>query len=129
MNKVGPYFNPQETYHYYSLPMCRPDKVNTGPRYVWAFSDTLVCLQVEARSLTLGEVLAGDRMAESMYRVGFKGKTLLILLIIAMLSPLSISSIESFDQKELCTVELGQDTLEQLKEAIEDLYYFEFVFG
>jgi len=28
VNKVGPYFNPQETYHYYSLPVCRPDKVN-----------------------------------------------------------------------------------------------------
>lgn len=27
VNKVGPYFNPQETYHYYSLPVCRPDKV------------------------------------------------------------------------------------------------------
>ena len=28
VNKVGPYFNPQETYHYYSLPVCRPEKVN-----------------------------------------------------------------------------------------------------
>ena len=27
VNKVGPYFNPQETYHYYSLPVCRPEKV------------------------------------------------------------------------------------------------------
>lgn len=27
VNKVGPYSNPQETYHYYSLPVCRPDKV------------------------------------------------------------------------------------------------------
>ena len=26
-NKVGPYFNPHETYHYYQLPVCRPDKV------------------------------------------------------------------------------------------------------
>lgn len=29
VNKVGPYFNPQETYHYYSLPVCRPDRVGT----------------------------------------------------------------------------------------------------
>ena len=28
VNKVGPYFNPQETYHYYSLPVCRPEKVS-----------------------------------------------------------------------------------------------------
>jgi transmembrane 9 superfamily protein 1 len=27
VNKVGPYSNPQETYHYYSLPVCRPAKV------------------------------------------------------------------------------------------------------
>lgn len=28
VNKVGPYFNPQETYHYYSLPICRPKRVS-----------------------------------------------------------------------------------------------------
>ena len=28
VNKVGPYFNPHETYHYYQLPVCRPEKVN-----------------------------------------------------------------------------------------------------
>ena len=27
VNKVGPYYNPQETYHYYSLPVCVPQKV------------------------------------------------------------------------------------------------------
>lgn len=27
VNKVGPYHNPQETYHYYTLPVCRPEKV------------------------------------------------------------------------------------------------------
>jgi transmembrane 9 superfamily protein 1 len=54
VNKVGPYFNPHETYHYYSLPVCRPSKV-------------------EHKSLTLGEVLDGDRMAKSMYVIKFKG--------------------------------------------------------
>lgn len=28
VNKVGPYFNPHETYHYYQLPVCRPQKVS-----------------------------------------------------------------------------------------------------
>lgn len=28
VNKVGPYHNPQETYHYYTLPVCRPEKVS-----------------------------------------------------------------------------------------------------
>lgn len=30
VNKVGPYHNPQETYHYYTLPVCRPDKVSVS---------------------------------------------------------------------------------------------------
>uniref|UniRef100_A0A673VYK4 Transmembrane 9 superfamily member n=1 Tax=Salmo trutta TaxID=8032 RepID=A0A673VYK4_SALTR len=28
VNKVGPYHNPQETYHYYTLPVCRPKEVD-----------------------------------------------------------------------------------------------------
>lgn len=28
VNKVGPYHNPQETYHYYTLPVCSPEKVS-----------------------------------------------------------------------------------------------------
>lgn len=28
VNKVGPYHNPQETYHYYTLPVCRPKEVS-----------------------------------------------------------------------------------------------------
>jgi len=27
VNKVGPFYNPHETYHYYQLPVCRPEKV------------------------------------------------------------------------------------------------------
>lgn len=30
VNKVGPYHNPQETYHYYTLPVCRPEKVSVS---------------------------------------------------------------------------------------------------
>ncbi|XP_038052183.1 transmembrane 9 superfamily member 1-like [Patiria miniata] len=87
VNKVGPYFNPHETYHYYQLPVCRPEKVET-------------------RSLTLGEILDGDRMAVSLYDVKFKENEL---------------------NKELCIVTLKDADLKQIKEAIEDLYYFEFV--
>ncbi|KAK2560122.1 Transmembrane 9 superfamily member 1 [Acropora cervicornis] len=87
VNKVGPYFNPQETYHFYSLPVCRPEKV-------------------EHRSLTLGEVLDGDRMAVAMHEIHFK---------------------EAVQNKVLCTVTLKEKDVERLKEAIEDLYYFEFV--
>ena len=27
VNKVGPYYNPHETYPYYTLPVCRPQEV------------------------------------------------------------------------------------------------------
>lgn len=53
-------------------------------------------------------MLDGDRMAKSMYDINFK---------------------EPVDTAKLCTVELNQEQVEQLKLAIEDLYYFEFVVG
>ena len=28
VNKVGPYFNVHETYHYYEIPVCTPEKVS-----------------------------------------------------------------------------------------------------
>jgi len=87
VNKVGPYWNPQETYHFYSLPICRPSKI-------------------EHRSLTLGEVLDGDRMARSLYKIKFK---------------------QNIEDARLCTNELKEKDIETLKSAIEDFYYFEFV--
>ncbi|XP_076457031.1 transmembrane 9 superfamily member 1-like [Babylonia areolata] len=87
VNKVGPYFNPHETYHYYQLPVCRPEKV-------------------EHKSLTLGEVLDGDRMALSLYGIGFKRDVV---------------------RQELCRVKYSDTDLTLLRNAIEDLYYFEFV--
>eukprot|EP00052_Salpingoeca_macrocollata_P016687 m.134589 g.134589 ORF g.134589 m.134589 type:complete len:587 (+) comp20140_c0_seq1:145-1905(+) len=87
VNKVGPYFNTHETYHYYSLPVCHPDKI-------------------VHRSLTLGEVLDGDRMAEALYKIHFKKDATNTLL---------------------CEVDLTNEDVEQLHSAIEDLYYFEFI--
>lgn len=87
VNKVGPYFNPHETYHYYQLPVCRPTKI-------------------EHKSLTLGEVLDGDRMAVSLYELNFK---------------------KDEQRRELCKVKFSENDLRLLRDAIEDLYYFEFV--
>lgn len=87
VNKVGPYFNPHETYHYYSLPVCRPDKV-------------------EHRSLTLGEVLDGDRMAVAMYDIKFN---------------------QNVKDIVLCTESLKLKDIDELRHAIEELYYFEFI--
>ncbi|XP_069044171.1 transmembrane 9 superfamily member 1 [Lepisosteus oculatus] len=87
VNKVGPYHNPQETYHYYTLPVCRPK-------------------EVRHKALSLGEVLDGDRMAESLYEIRFR---------------------ENAERKALCELTLTEKEVEQLKEAVEELYYFEFV--
>ncbi|XP_033026185.1 transmembrane 9 superfamily member 1 [Lacerta agilis] len=87
VNKVGPYHNPQETYHYYQLPVCSPENIRH-------------------KSLTLGEVLDGDRMAESMYEIRFR---------------------ENVDKKVLCEMKLTPEQVERLRQAIEELYYFEFV--
>ncbi|XP_057308741.1 transmembrane 9 superfamily member 1-like [Hydractinia symbiolongicarpus] len=87
VNKVGPYFNPHETYHYYSLPVCRPDKV-------------------EHRSLTLGEVLDGDRMAVAMYDIKFN---------------------QNVKDIVLCAESLKLKDIDELRHAIEELYYFEFI--
>jgi transmembrane 9 superfamily protein 1 len=64
--------------------------------------------KIEHRSLTLGEVLDGDRMAKSMYDIKFG---------------------MNVELAKLCNVELSADDLKKLQLAIEDLYYFEFVVG
>ena len=33
VNKVGPYFNKHETYHFYGLPVCRPKEVPSSPTH------------------------------------------------------------------------------------------------
>ncbi|XP_066985365.1 transmembrane 9 superfamily member 1-like [Macrobrachium rosenbergii] len=87
VNKVGPYFNPHETYHYYQMPVCRP-KI------------------IEHKSLTLGEVLDGDRMAKSDYVIKFK---------------------ENMQDRKLCDLVLADLEVQYLRESIEEHYYFEFV--
>uniref|UniRef100_A0A1I8JKR5 Transmembrane 9 superfamily member n=1 Tax=Macrostomum lignano TaxID=282301 RepID=A0A1I8JKR5_9PLAT len=87
VNKVGPYFNPHETYHYYQLPVCRP-------------------ATIVHKSMSLGELLDGDRMAQSMFDIRFG---------------------QDAADKVLCSKQLSAADLEQLRTAVEDLYYFEFV--
>ena len=61
--------------------------------------------EIKHRPLTLGEVLDGDRMAYSLYQIQF---------------------LKPEKQRTLCTVKLTTDDIEKLKEAIRELYYFEF---
>ncbi|KAG1714191.1 Transmembrane 9 superfamily member 1 [Nymphon striatum] len=87
VNKVGPYSNPHETYHYYELPICRPEKI-------------------VHKSLSLGEVLEGDRMAFSEFKFSFKANT---------------------EKEVLCQQTLSKEDVDKLSHAIENFYYFEFV--
>ncbi|XP_019169861.1 PREDICTED: transmembrane 9 superfamily member 1 [Ipomoea nil] len=54
VNKVGPYYNPQETYNYYSLPFCRASE-NAPHR--WG---------------GLGEVLGGNELIDSQINIKFQ---------------------------------------------------------
>ena len=56
--------------------------------------------------MTLGEVLDGDVMVESMYKLRFK---------------------EDLDVTDLCSLNINKEELLQFHEAIENQYYFEFV--
>lgn len=52
MNKVGPLENPQETYEYYHLPFCKPEKI-------------------EEPGEGLGEALMGFELRGSVYDINF----------------------------------------------------------
>ncbi|KAL5579932.1 hypothetical protein UlMin_012374 [Ulmus minor] len=53
VNKVGPLHNPSETYQYYDLPFCRPDPVIR-------------------KMESIGEVLSGDRLTNTLYNLNFR---------------------------------------------------------
>eukprot|EP01116_Phalansterium_solitarium_P004253 TRINITY_DN151_c0_g2_i1.p1 TRINITY_DN151_c0_g2~~TRINITY_DN151_c0_g2_i1.p1 ORF type:complete len:595 (+),score=210.79 TRINITY_DN151_c0_g2_i1:115-1899(+) len=53
VNKIGPYSNPTETYEYYSLPFCAPDKIVRPPQ-------------------NMGRRVTGDRAANSLYKLPFR---------------------------------------------------------
>lgn len=53
VNKIGPYSNPSETYEYYTLPFCAPDKI-------------------QHKHASLGEDLKGDHKVNSLYDIRFR---------------------------------------------------------
>lgn len=60
VNKVGPYNNPQETYNYYSLPICQPSE---NPAHKWG---------------GLGEVLGGNELIDSQVDIKFGSMSTII---------------------------------------------------
>jgi len=74
-NKVGPFANPSELYHYYSLPFCRPK-------------------EIEEKWLELGEVLKGDRAHRTLYDIRFGQNTQLSSLCKVTLDQSSASKFK-----------------------------------
>ena len=101
------------------------------------------------RSLTLGEVLDGDRMAEAMYSIAFKRVfgcswflvvihfshylAHVIYIVLRRRPSIPYHTIpypaENVENKVLCKTELESHDIHKLTEAIEDLFYFEFIIG
>ncbi|PSC72630.1 phagocytic receptor 1b [Micractinium conductrix] len=85
-NKVGPFANPTETYQYFNLPFCHPKE---GKEY---------------KPEGLGEVLEGDRLVSTPYKLKFK---------------------ENKENAPLCTQHLDSEDLDQFRDAVAEDYYFQ----
>jgi Endomembrane protein 70 len=65
VNNVGPYANPTETYEYYTLPFCKPEKI-------------------VKKSQRLGEYIQGDRAILSEYDLPFKSMLIALLIYVPL---------------------------------------------
>merc|ERR1719428_1717412 len=85
MNKVWPFANPTETYRYYDFPFCQPSVVM--PHF-----------------MTLGQILRGDRLVNSLYKMNFQRQV-----------PRTI----------VCERTLSEEEVDMFKSAIDANYMFE----
>ena len=121
-DQVGPYVNPSETYNYYDLPFCQHNSM-------------------EVPKQSLGETLKGDELTRSLFDVRFKSERLSHRSAAAALrcrrAPLPPRSAASpigclgraadVRMATLCELDFTAAEYQQLRHAIEDDYYFEFV--
>ncbi|KAF9593739.1 hypothetical protein IFM89_024877 [Coptis chinensis] len=85
VNKIGPLNNPSETYQYFDLPFCLPDRV------------------IEETE-TLGEVLNGDRLTNSLYEIRFREDKIL---------------------ESICNKSLNREEVEKFRDAVKNDFYFQ----
>ncbi|XP_019164119.1 PREDICTED: transmembrane 9 superfamily member 5-like isoform X2 [Ipomoea nil] len=85
VNKVGPLNNPSETYEYYDLPFCSPG-------------------QVIPKKESIGEVLNGDRLANTLYELKFAVNKSNVVV---------------------CHKKLSRDEVAKFRNAIINDFYFE----
>ena len=86
VNKVGPFNNPSETYQYYNLPFCKPAK---GEKY---------------KPESLGEVVDGNRLVSSVYKIPFR---------------------TDLEYEKLCTQQLTASDVKKFRRAVANDYYFQ----
>jgi len=123
VNKVGPFYNPSETYRYYSLPFCErhvthPDTGRfaekmreTNPHPILTDS-TLISLSThkgdrkggEKHHQRLGEKLTGNRKESSPYEITYG---------------------DDFKWRPLCEKALSVEDIQKFKDAIHNDWYFE----
>ncbi|KAH9605793.1 hypothetical protein KSS87_008975 [Heliosperma pusillum] len=84
-NIVGPLNNPSETYEYYELPFCSPG-------------------QIINKKESLGEVLNGDRLTNTRYKIKFK---------------------EIKEEKMLCRKTLKREEVIKFRDAVQRDFYFQ----
>jgi hypothetical protein len=89
MNKAWAFQNPTETYRYYDFPFCQPEVVM--PHF-----------------MTLGQVLRGDRLVNSIYKIHFK---------------------QQVDRTVVCRRTMLEKDIQLLKAAIDANYMFELFVG
>eukprot|EP00922_Rhytidocystis_sp_ex-Travisia-forbesii_P072313 GHVS01107819.1.p1 GENE.GHVS01107819.1~~GHVS01107819.1.p1 ORF type:complete len:615 (-),score=44.75 GHVS01107819.1:57-1901(-) len=86
MNKIWPHYNPVETYSFYdALPVCSPHDIT----YL---------------SMSFGQIIRGDRLVNSLYKILFKGDK---------------------GRTSICSRPMSSDDIEQLKKAIDENYLYE----
>nr|XP_009592973.1 transmembrane 9 superfamily member 5 [Nicotiana tomentosiformis] len=88
VNKIGPLNNPSETYQYYDLPFCQPG-------------------EVLPKKESLGEVLNGDRLTNTLYQLKF--------------------GVDK-DGVVLCQKKLNQNDVSKFRDAIIKDYYYQMYF-
>eukprot|EP00913_Durusdinium_trenchii_P014908 g13982.t1 len=90
MNKVWPYSNPTETYEYYDFPFCKPKTVM--PHF-----------------MTLGQVLRGDRLVNSLYPMHMKRQVPRTVICQRPMSEMDILKFKSaIDQNYMFELFVGE---------------------
>ena len=72
LNQLGPYHNPQETYSYYTLPFCKPDRE--------------LKLQPSKSMPNLGELMSGADYINSGILIQYKTRKTLLLRTLLLLA-------------------------------------------